>query len=92
MPVINLLITLRDSLAEEATIEYTKLLETNPIEDLINQLQAERCEKQMQALKEVLAFCKNKDTIDQASIWESQRNRTIQWCYYFRMPTEFRLQ
>jgi 23S rRNA U2552 (ribose-2'-O)-methylase RlmE/FtsJ len=91
IPVLELLSRLRDTFTITPMIEYVKLLETNPIEDTIIELQAERCQKQMQALTEVLAFCKQKDTINQSELWESQRNRTIQWCYQFRMPTEFRL-
>jgi len=90
-PVIEILTKLRDNFTTTPTIEYVKLLETNPINETIVELQAERCQKQMQALTEVLAFCKKKDSIHQSELWESQRNRTIQWCYHFRMPTEFRL-
>jgi cap2 methyltransferase len=92
-PILDVLILLRDALSlnEISSVPYKKLLETNPLESILLRLQEERCEKQMQALKEVLAFCKNKDSINQSALWDSQRNRTVQWCYYFRMPTEFRL-
>jgi len=90
---INVLVALRDALSSEdvSSVPYEKLIESNPIDSTILSLQAERCEKQMQALKEVLAFCKNKDAVNESALWDAQRNRTIQWCYYFRMPTEFRL-
>jgi len=89
--VIRILTTLRDNLSVEMPVSYSRLLCVNPLEDLLKQLQIERCEKQMQALKEVLAFCRNKDEVSHTILWERQRQRTIQWCYYFRMPTEFRL-
>jgi len=88
---IQILSTLRDSLDQTPMPTYTKLLDSNPIDDLLQQLQAERCQKQMQALQEVLAFCKNTDEVPHSVLWERQRQRTIQWCYHFRMPTEFRL-
>jgi 23S rRNA U2552 (ribose-2'-O)-methylase RlmE/FtsJ len=90
-PVLHLLTTLRDRLAEEPPGSYTRLLANNPIDDLLVRLQEERCEKQMQSLKEVLAFCKNKEEVPESILWDRQRVRTIQWCHYFRMPTEFRL-
>jgi 23S rRNA U2552 (ribose-2'-O)-methylase RlmE/FtsJ len=90
-PILHILTSLRDRLAVTPSCSYTRLLATNPIDDLLVRLQAERCEKQMQALKEVLAFCKNKDEIPESVLWDRQRVRTIQWCHYFRMPTEFRL-
>jgi 23S rRNA U2552 (ribose-2'-O)-methylase RlmE/FtsJ len=89
-PVISILTRLRDSLAKDPIPTYTALLEKNPIDADIQNLQNERCERQIQALKEVLAFCK-KENVNHTALWESQRQRTIQWCYYFRMPTEFRL-
>lgn len=90
-PVIQILSSLRDTLSIEVPPSYSKLLSINPIDAILKQLQAERCERQKQALKEVLVFCKNKNEVSHSVLWERQRQRTIQWCYYFRMPTEFRL-
>jgi len=88
---IQTLTKLRDALAQTPPIEYTRILEVNHIDTLLQTLQEERCQKQMRALQEVLAFCKNKDEVPHSVLWERQRERTIQWCYQFRMPTEFRL-
>ena len=87
---IQLLTRIRDGLAQEPTVSYTRLLQVNPLEDLLIKLQETRCELQMKALKEVLAFCKEKDTINQAALWEQQRKPSILWCNQFRIPTEFR--
>jgi hypothetical protein len=89
--VLQVLSTLRDALSKTPMPTYTYLLEKNPIDGLLQQLQEERCKKQMQALKEVLAFCKNTEEVPYSTLWERQRERTIRWCYQFRMPTEFRL-
>jgi len=96
--VLKVLLQLRDSLEIMPMPTYTKLLETNPIDVVLQTFQENRCVKQIQALKEVLVFCKNNESMNQtekeklyAGLWDGQRNRTIQWCFYFRMPTEFRL-
>jgi 23S rRNA U2552 (ribose-2'-O)-methylase RlmE/FtsJ len=84
--VIQLLSKVRDGLAQEPPVCYTRLLTTNPLEQHLTQLQKDRVEKQMEALKEVLSFCKNKDTTDQHAMWNRQRTGCIQWCSSFRMP------
>jgi len=97
-PAIKLLTRVRDSFVLEPVPSYTQLLQSNPIDELLQTLQQERCTKQVKALEEVLAFCKSHTNLTQQEkeqlyvrLWESQRKRTIQWCHQFRMPTEFRL-
>jgi 23S rRNA U2552 (ribose-2'-O)-methylase RlmE/FtsJ len=76
-PVIALLTTIRDGLAQEPPVSYTPLL---------TQRQQERTEKQMEALKEVLSFCSHKDSVSQAALWERQKQGCVDWCNAFRMP------
>jgi 23S rRNA U2552 (ribose-2'-O)-methylase RlmE/FtsJ len=84
--------SLRDMIAENPTIEYSSLLVINPLDDFLKKCQEYRCQKQIDALKEVLQFCKEKESINQEELWESHRNLTIQWCNLFRMPTEFKIR
>jgi 23S rRNA U2552 (ribose-2'-O)-methylase RlmE/FtsJ len=83
---ITILTTVRDGLAMEPPVEYVRLLTANPLEDMLKGLQEQRVQKQMEALKEVLSFCKNKDTVSHAAFWERQRPSCLLWCSSFRMP------
>ena len=87
---IQVLTNIRDGLAQEPPVSYSRLLQMNPLESHLTELQEARCITQMKALKEVLAFCKDKDTINHAALWEQQRKPSILWCNQFRIPTEFR--
>jgi 23S rRNA U2552 (ribose-2'-O)-methylase RlmE/FtsJ len=89
---ISFLKVIRDQIAEQPTISYTSFLNENTINKLLVSLQKERSEKQKNALKEVILFCENKETINQIEIWNSQRVKTIQWCNDHRMPTEYKLK
>jgi tRNA(Ile)-lysidine synthase TilS/MesJ len=89
--VIQLLKRVRDGLAKEVPEEYVRLVNYNPLEEKIQELKRERCEKQERSLNAVLEFCKKTTEINHATLWESQREATIKWCNYFRMPTQFRL-
>lgn len=84
---IELLKQLRDGLAVPDAQPYTRLLESNPIEDTLNQLQAERIQKQTEALQHVLTFCRTKDSVSQEVLWAKQRPNSLSWCYAFRVPT-----
>lgn len=87
---IQLLTIIRDGLAMDPPKSYIQLLAINPLDSLIQTLQTNRCELQMKALKEVLTFCKDVQTIDQVTLWEQQRKPSILWCNQFHIPTEFR--
>jgi 23S rRNA U2552 (ribose-2'-O)-methylase RlmE/FtsJ len=89
--VIQLLKRVRDGLAKEVPEEYIRLVNYNPLEEKIQELKRERCEKQERSLNAVLEFCKKTTEINHATLWESQREATIKWCNYFRMPTQYRL-
>jgi 23S rRNA U2552 (ribose-2'-O)-methylase RlmE/FtsJ len=87
---IQILTHVRDGLAMEPPVSYSRFLVTNPLEDFLKDIQIKRCDVQMKALKEVLSFCKNKDSINYESLWEKQRKPSILWCNEFHIPTEFR--
>jgi 23S rRNA U2552 (ribose-2'-O)-methylase RlmE/FtsJ len=90
-PVINILTKLRDGLAKEPPVEYERILKENDLEEYLKNIQNERCKKQMEALKQVLSFCHNKDTVSYNSLWNSQIPNCVEWCNYFRIPSEYRL-
>jgi hypothetical protein len=85
-PVIEHLSKIRDGLAQEPPVSYQRLLATSPLEEMLKDLQEKRVEKQMEALKEVLSFCKNKDSVSHAELWDRQRQQCVAWCNAFRMP------
>ncbi len=87
---IQILTKVRDGLAMEPPVSYSRFLVVNPLEEYLKDIQTKRCEVQMKALKEVLSFCKNKDSIHYESLWEQQRKPSIVWCNDFHIPTEFR--
>ena len=84
--IIKLLSDVRDGLAQDPPKTYERLIANNPLEPQLLQLQNDRVEKQMEALKEVLSFCKTHETVDQGQLWSSQRTGCMQWCSSFRMP------
>lgn len=85
-PILAALTTLRDGLAEEPPQQYARILAENFLEDTLKTLQADRSQKQMEALKEVLSFCKNKDATDLDALWDKQRPSSRLWCNAFSMP------
>jgi 23S rRNA U2552 (ribose-2'-O)-methylase RlmE/FtsJ len=85
--VINLLTQVRDGLAQEPPVSYTQILVVNPLEDFLMNLQKERCLKQMEALKQVLSFCHNKDSVSQELLWNNQKKPSSDWCNAFRVPS-----
>lgn len=87
---IKRLAVVRDGLAQEPPVEYTRLLQSNPLDEFLKLLQAERCDTQQKALKEVLSFCKQKDSLSHQVLWDKQRDPSLDWCSQFRMPTEVR--
>jgi 23S rRNA U2552 (ribose-2'-O)-methylase RlmE/FtsJ len=89
---VSLLKKIRDGLAHDPPVSYSKLLSNNSLDSFLKDLQRKRCEKQKKALMEVLSFCKDHENIDNQALWESQRNMTISWCHYFRMPSEFKMK
>ncbi len=78
----------RDGLATTPPVSYSRLLEVNPIEEHIKELQNERVQAQKKALVDVLTFCCSTNQLSQAEIWNAQRDKCIQWCSTFRMPVE----
>lgn len=85
--VITLLTTIRDGLAQEPPISYKRILTDNPLEEYLKDIQEKRCLKQMEALKLVLSFCHNKDTVSQENLWNNQKKLCIDWCNAFRVPS-----
>jgi 23S rRNA U2552 (ribose-2'-O)-methylase RlmE/FtsJ len=85
--VIPILTQLRDGLALDPPISYTRILADNPLEDFLKEIQKMRCLKQMEALKQVLSFCHNKDTVSQEALWNKQKKPCIDWCNAFRIPS-----
>ena len=83
---IQLLQTVRDGLAADPPKQYVRLLETNPIEDFLKQIQQKRVESQMVALERVLAFCNQPQPCDQKPLWEAQIEPSLHWCSTFRIP------
>jgi 23S rRNA U2552 (ribose-2'-O)-methylase RlmE/FtsJ len=95
--VVSLLQTVRDGLAAEPPIVYSRLIPVqNAILDIhIHALQKTREIIQMSALKEVLTFCKDKPAMDADTLtrmWEIHRDKTVHWCNDFRMPTYYKLK
>lgn len=86
--VVSILQTVAAGLAQEPPVQYERILQENPLEDTLIQLQLERCARQMDALKEVLSFCRNKDTVSHDALWQKQRAGCIDWCHSFRMATQ----
>lgn len=94
---IRLLEAVRDGLAATPPVVYTRLIagDVAPIDEQIHTMQKTREQLQMTALKEVLTFCKKKDTMDAAMLtfmWDIHRDKTIHWCNDFRMPTYYKLK
>jgi 23S rRNA U2552 (ribose-2'-O)-methylase RlmE/FtsJ len=89
-PVIDLLTQIRDGLAQEPPVSYQRILTANTLEEFLRTLQKTRCEKQMEALKQVLSFCHSKDTMSIEELWNSQRTSCIEWCHAFRVATQYR--
>jgi 23S rRNA U2552 (ribose-2'-O)-methylase RlmE/FtsJ len=89
--VIQTLKQIRDSLAADPPVEYESLLATNPLTDILFGLQSQRLDHQVKALKEVLAFCKVKDSLDLQQLWQSQIPASAKWCYTFHLPTNVRI-
>lgn len=89
---IQFLKQVRDGLAQDPPQSYSQLLSSNCLNECLKEMQIKRCEKQKKALTEVLSFCRENQSIDQAQLWEAQRNMTISWCHSFRMPSEFKLK
>lgn len=83
---IQLLQIVRDGLAEQPPKQYVRLLEMNPIEDSLKQIQEARVEIQMCALKRVLAFCNQSQSSEQTQLWKAQVEPSIHWCSAFRIP------
>ena len=83
--VINMLTQIRDGLACEPPISYVRILEANPLESFLKELQEKRCVKQMEALKQVLSFCHNKEAISHEQLWSSQKKSCVEWCNSFRI-------
>jgi 23S rRNA U2552 (ribose-2'-O)-methylase RlmE/FtsJ len=90
--VIGYLKQIRDFMWEHPDMEVPSLLRVNSLESLLKNLQQIRCKKQIDALKEVIAFCKDHASIDLHKLWESNREKTILWCLEFRMPTLYKLK
>ena len=91
--VITYLAEIRDGLAQSPPLNYNRLVHNNPLDEHLLELQRHRCDSQMTALKMVLSFCKNMETMkiqDSQALWESQRESTIAWCNVFHMPSQFR--
>ena len=84
-PVINMLTQIRDGLACEPPLSYTKILEVNSLDEFLKEVQEKRCVKQMEALKQVLSFCHNKETINHSDLWSSQKKSCVEWCNAFRI-------
>jgi 23S rRNA U2552 (ribose-2'-O)-methylase RlmE/FtsJ len=90
--VIGYLKQIRDFMCEHPDMVVQSLLRVNSLESLLKNLQQIRCKKQIDALKEVIAFCKDHASIDLHKLWESNREKTILWCLEFRMPTLYKLK
>ena len=87
--IIQLFTQIRDGLAQEPPVSYQRILSTNSLDDFLINLQQERCSQQMEALKQVLSFCHNKDTVSKEALWNLQKPNCIEWCHYFRVPTQY---
>lgn len=90
-PFVDSLCRVRDWLETQDTIR--QIWTSNPLESLLRTLQEERMQRQIIALKRVLTFCHEPiDKITLDTLWAHQRIPCIQWCYTFRIPTNFRLK
>jgi 23S rRNA U2552 (ribose-2'-O)-methylase RlmE/FtsJ len=85
--VVSLLTQIQDGLSQNPPVSYERILKVNYLDDFLKELQETRCVKQMEALKQVLLFCYNKDTISQELLWENQKKQCIDWCNAFRVPS-----
>jgi 23S rRNA U2552 (ribose-2'-O)-methylase RlmE/FtsJ len=89
--ILKILKQVRDGLAAEPPVEYTTLLSHNSLIPILQTLQENRVDLQVKALKEVLAFCKVKETLNLDELWKSQILACAKWCYTFHMPTNVRI-
>jgi hypothetical protein len=83
---IQLLQMVRDGLAQDPPKQYVRLLESNPVDETLKQIQHMRVEAQMTALQKVLEFCNQSTSVDQTKLWESQVEPSLHWCSAFRIP------
>jgi 23S rRNA U2552 (ribose-2'-O)-methylase RlmE/FtsJ len=84
---INVLKQLAEQLGQEPQPQYSRLVVSNPIDEQLKDLQAQRIAKQKDALNQVLAFCHQKDSVSQDAMWQKQRPACIDWCNAFRIPS-----
>jgi len=84
---INVLKQLAEQLGQEPQPQYSRLVVSNPIDEQLKELQAQRIAKQKDALNQVLAFCHQKDSVSQDAMWQKQRPACIDWCNAFRIPS-----
>lgn len=89
---IQLLHAVRDGLAQDPPKQYVRLLETNPIEETLKQLQQVRVEAQITSLERVLEFCREVSQQDQQSLWQAQIEPSLHWCSTFRIPANCKLR
>lgn len=89
--VLTALKTVRDGLAADEPKSYTGILTRNAIQDTLLSIQEERVQQQIAALKQVLHFCKVKDTVDLEQLWQGQVVACAKWCYAFHMPTHVKI-
>jgi 23S rRNA U2552 (ribose-2'-O)-methylase RlmE/FtsJ len=90
--VIHHLKIIRDMYEKDPEISFDTFLSENSLNESLLTLQSARCIKQVNALKEVITFCKEYEKIDLQSLWEVNREKTVRWCMDFRMPTEYKLK
>jgi 23S rRNA U2552 (ribose-2'-O)-methylase RlmE/FtsJ len=90
--VIQHLKTIRDMYEKDPEITFDTFLSENSLNKSLLALQSTRCIKQVNALKEVITFCKEYDTMNLQDLWESNREKTVRWCMDLRMPTEYKLK
>ncbi len=84
------LFKLRDVLAEGNNI--TKILDVNPLNDHLLNLQEKHTQIQIETLQHVLHFCESNSEESRFKIlWDMNRKHSVQWCNAFRMPTNFKL-
>ena len=86
--VIEILCLVRDRI-EQSPID--RILEENPLEAVLKEVQEKRCKKQMEALDKVLSFCNMAHSVEEKdSLWVQQRKNTVDWCHEFHIPTVYR--
>jgi hypothetical protein len=90
--VIQHLKTIRDMYEKDPEITFDTFLSENSLNESLLALQSARCIKQVNALKEVITFCKDYETMNLQDLWESNREKTVRWCMDLRMPTEYKLK